>query len=327
MIIDKKIIIIGGTGSLGNALCDKYLLSNEILIYSRSENLQWEMKFKYNNKNLSFFVGDIRDKERLETAIFRFKPNIVIIAAALKHIDICENNINECINTNIDGIRNIVNIISNYSMIGSVPFIETVCFISTDKACAPVNTYGMCKSISERIMIEKSQFITSPKFVIVRYGNVLSSRGSLIPFYKSLIKNKTIDSYIPVTHEKMSRYFMTLEESVSLIEYAILNSESGDTVIPKNISSYKILDIANYVSILNKIPVKITGLRPGEKLSETLISFTESLRTVEVKDYFIIKPTFKQNLIQKHVSFENGEFNSETNLKVIDETILNTLRG
>ena len=204
MLINKKILIIGGTGSLGNALTDRYVSDNEIMIYSRSENNQWLMNQKYNSSNLTFFVGDIRDKERLETSIFRFKPNIVIIAAALKHIDICENNINECINTNIDGVRNVVNLITTYSLIDSISFLETVLFVSTDKACAPVNTYGMCKSVSERIMIEKTQFLSTPKFINVRYGNVLSSRGSLIPFYKNLVRNKDT-KFIPITDLNMTK--------------------------------------------------------------------------------------------------------------------------
>ena len=327
MLINKKILIIGGTGSLGNALTDRYVSDNEIMIYSRSENNQWLMNQKYNSSNLTFFVGDIRDKERLETSIFRFKPNIVIIAAALKHIDICENNINECINTNIDGVRNVVNLITTYSLIDRISFLETVLFVSTDKACAPVNTYGMCKSVSERIMIEKTQFLSTPKFINVRYGNVLSSRGSLIPFYKNLVRNKDT-KFIPITDLNMTRYFMTLDSSVDLIEYALLKGEPGDTVIPKHILSFKIIDIAKYFSDKYNIPVKITGIRPGEKIYETLISYTESLRTVDNDLYYIIKPVYKQNQLKQVVSFETGEFNStlyETELNGIIYNEINDL--
>lgn len=326
MIINKNILIVGGTGSLGNSLTDRYLKNNKIMIYSRSENLQWEMKNKYNNENLSFFVGDIRDKERLETSLFVFKPNIIIIAAALKHIDICENNISECISTNIYGVKNILDIILTYSILDNIPFLETVCFISTDKACAPVNTYGMCKSISERIIVEKSNIIDKPKFINVRYGNVLCSRGSLIPFYQNIIKDKNQTSVLPLTDSEMTRFFMTLDESVNLIEFSILNASSGDTVIPKKISSYKIIDIAQYISFKYDIPINITGLRPGEKLFETLISYTESLRTIELDDYYIIKPTYKQKFIKDIVSF--NEFNSNTNVKDnLDELILNSINN
>ena len=320
MIENKRILIIGGTGSLGNALTARYLDNNKIAIYSRSENNQWIMKQKYNNSKLTFYIGDIRDKVRIETCLFEYKPNIIIVAAALKHIDICENNISECINTNIDGIRNIVNIISTYSMIGNISFLETVLFVSTDKACAPVNTYGMCKSVSERIMIEKTQFLRTPKFINVRYGNVLSSRGSLLPLYKNLVKDVNT-KFMPVTDVNMTRYFMSLDESVNLINYSILYGNSGDTVIPKHIYSYKIIDIANYFSNKYKIPIKITGIRSGEKIHETLISYTESLRTVEQDSYYIIKPTYFK-MVDKHVSFPNKEFNSLTGVIELNEFII-----
>ena len=326
MIQNKRILIVGGTGSLGNSLTTRYLdNNNNVAIYSRSENNQWLMKQKYNNDNLTFFIGDIRDKERLETCLFKYKPNIIIVAAALKHIDICENNINECINTNIDGIRNIVNIITTYSMIGNIPFLETVLFVSTDKACAPENTYGMCKSVSERIMIEKTQFLTTPKFINVRYGNVLSSRGSLIPFYKNLVKDDNT-KFIPVTDSNMTRYFMTLEDSVDLIDYSILYGKSGDTVIPRYIYSYKIIDIANYFSKTHNIPIKITGIRPGEKIHETLISYTESLRTIEQDSYYIIKPTYFK-IIDNCVLFPNKEFSSLTSVIELNDFIIDKIKN
>jgi FlaA1/EpsC-like NDP-sugar epimerase len=164
---------------------------------------------------------------------------------------------------------------------------------------------GMCKSVSERIMIEKTQFLTTPKFVNVRYGNVLSSRGSLLPFYKNLVKDDKTE-FIPVTDSNMTRYFMTLDDSVDLINYSILYGKSGDTVIPKHIYSYKIIDIANYFSNMYNIPVKITGIRPGEKIHETLISYTESLRTVENDSYYVIKPTYFK-MTDKCMTFPNEE--------------------
>jgi UDP-N-acetylglucosamine 4,6-dehydratase len=318
MLFGKKILIIGGSGSLGHSLTERYIKHNKIFIFSRGENTQWQMKQTFNNPNLTFFVGDIRDKERIETCIFQCKPEIIIIAAALKHIDICENNINECINTNIDGIRNVLNLITTHCMIKSMKFLETIVFISTDKACAPVNTYGMCKSISERIIIEKSQFLNTPKFVNVRYGNVLSSRGSIIPFFKNITTDSNAN-YFPVTDEKMTRYFMTLDQSVDLIEYAIQNSNTGDTIIPKNIKSYRIIDIAKFFSDKYKKPIKIVGIRPGEKLHETLVSYTESLRTEERDDYYIIKPSY---LGKTHsVCFSHGEFNSLEIVSDIDDNI------
>lgn len=323
MIKEQRILILGGSGSLGHALTNRYLGANKIYIFSRGENTQWQMKQTFkNHPDLTFFVGDIRDKERVETCIFRSQPNIIIIAAALKHIDICESNINECINTNVDGIRNVVNLITTHAMTNSVPFLHTVIFISTDKACAPVNSYGLCKSLSERVMVEKTQFLPSPKFVNVRYGNVISSRGSIIPLYKNMAADPTCTVF-PVTHPEMTRFFMTLDDSVNLIEHAILFGSSGDTVIPKNIISCKILDVARFFSEKYKKPVAITKIRQGEKLHETLISFTESLRTIDTGNYYVIKPTYMD--IIGGVAFPFGEFNSTNTLCSPDNISIDSL--
>ncbi len=314
-IRNKRILIIGGTGSLGNRLTERYIYNNEVFIYSRGENNQWLMKNKFNNDKLHFYVGDIRDSERLKTCLFRCKPNIIIIAAALKHIDICEYNINECINTNIDGIRNVIDIITDCAMIGNIPFLDTVLFVSTDKACAPVNTYGMCKAVSERVMVEKTNFLDKPKFVIVRYGNVLMSRGSILPKFHEIGTDITKEHFM-VTDKQMTRFFMTLQDSAELIDYAIEYGESGDTVIPRMIRGYRIYDIAQEFSKLYNKPIKITGIRPGEKLHESLISFTESLRAVNYDCYFIIKPSYKE--VKSTVRFQNGDFNSNDYLSGID---------
>ena len=317
-IKDKNILIIGGSGSLGTMLTKRYVKSNKIFIYSRGENNHWLMKQQFNNHpNLQFIVGDIRDKEQLETCVFKTRPNIIIIAAALKHIDICESNVNESINTNITGIQNIVDLISHNSMINTIPFVEKVLFVSTDKACAPVNVYGMCKAISERIMVEKTQIIKSPKFINVRYGNVLTSRGSIIPFFNNIGKDKQIDHF-PVTDDEMTRYFMTLDQSVDLIEYALQNCESGDTVVPKNIIGHKIMDIAKMFSKHYDKPIKIVGIRPGEKIHETLISFTESLRTINNGNYYIIKPS--HHTVKNYMIFPEGEFNSKMACIDLDES-------
>lgn len=307
MITNKKILIIGGTGSLGVALTKKYLETNDIFIYSRGENNQWEMKNKFDsNPRLHFFVGDIRDRERVETCLFRCKPNIIILAAALKHIDICEKNINECINTNVDGVRNVIHIVTSNAISNTIPFLESLVFISTDKACSPVNTYGMCKALSERIVIEKTEFLKSPKFVNVRYGNVLSSRGSIIPLFESIGKDPEKKTF-NVTSDKMTRFFMTLEESTSLIESAILHGKTGETIIPKNIHSWKIIDIADYFSKKFKKPIKYIGIRPGEKLHESLISHTESLRTRECDSFYVVSPTYKKDISD---TIQTGEINS-----------------
>jgi UDP-N-acetylglucosamine 4,6-dehydratase len=327
MTYSKRILIIGGSGSLGHTLTKRYINSNEIFIFSRGEDTQWKMKQTFgNDKNLSFFVGDIRDCERVETCIFRSKPHIIIIAAALKHIDICEKNVDECINTNINGVRNVINIITKHALRDNIPFLETVLFVSTDKACSPINTYGLCKSISERIMIEKSEFIQKPKFINVRYGNVLQSRGSLIPLFKSIGENKE-KKHFTVTNKDMTRFFMSLEDSVDLIDNAIIHGESGDTIIPKNISSYRIMDIAEYFSKKYDKPISVMGCRSGEKLHETLISSTESLRTELLNHYYVIKPTFYRIYIEK-VSFCGKDFDSLHSVSTeLDEPMLEAINN
>jgi len=299
MLENKSILIIGGTGSLGNALVDRYIgHGNKLFIYSRGENAQWLMKAKYKgDSELGFYVGDIRDKDRLQHCIFSCKPNIVIIAAALKHVDICEQNVSECINTNINGIRNVVELISEHAHTSTIPFLETVLFISTDKACSPVNVYGMCKAVSERIVIERSQSIQSLKMLVVRYGNVLSSNGSLLPKFKQIGEDPLADCFT-ITDPQMTRFFMTLTDSINLIEYAIINGKRGETIIPAEIKSYQIKDIAEWFSTKYNKPVKITGVRQGEKIHESLVSFTEGLRCIRQDEYYVVKPTWENISIQ-----------------------------
>lgn len=317
MLENKSILIIGGTGSLGNALVDRYIgHCNQISIYSRGENAQWLMKAKYKaNPNLKFYVGDIRDRNRLQHCLFSCKPNIVVIAAALKHVDICEQNVSECINTNVNGVRNVVELISEHAQTSSIPFLETVLFISTDKACSPVNAYGMCKAISERIIIERSELILVPKMLVVRYGNVLSSNGSLLPKFKQMGEDPHIPGFT-ITDPRMTRFFMTLTDSINLIEYAIVNGNRGETIIPAQIKSYKIKEITEWFSNKYLKPVKITGIRQGEKIHESLISFTEGLRCVRRSDYFVVKPTWENVAIQ-----EIDEFSSAMT-SVFDPTII-----
>lgn len=317
-IINKRILIIGGSGSIGNTLTSRYIQNNTIMIYSRGENNHWIMKQKFNShKNLHFYIGDISDKNRVTECIFEFKPNIIIIAAALKHIDIAEKNITECLKTNIDGVKNVINIVSYNATKDTVDFLETILFISTDKACSPINVYGMSKAISERIVIEKSEYLVKPKFVNVRYGNVMNSRGSLIPFFKNIAHDNTKNEFT-VTDYNMTRYFMSLEDSANLIEYALLYGNTGETIVPKNISSYRILDIANHFSKTYDKPVVETGIRPGEKIHEALISHSETYRTVERDGFYVIFPSYskcnKQTVLK-------DEFNSLMFVGNLDEKI------
>lgn len=308
IIEGKNILIFGGSGSLGNEIVDRYLSNNKITNYSRDECKHWAMKLKYNNhENLGFFIGDIRDKNRVNDAINKIKPNIIIIAAAMKHIDQCELATHECIGTNLLGIKNILDDIDT-NKDTYVNYLETVCFISTDKACSPVNIYGMAKAMSEVLMIEKSYYIKEFKFVTVRYGNVLNSNGSIIPSLHKMGNDPNCLNF-KLTHPDMTRFVMTLSQSVDLIEHAILHCQSGEIVIPQLISM-RVKDLIEIFSELYNKPYIVTELRPGEKMLEALINETQSLRVfVDDYKYHIIKPHYTNCLFDN----EQKEYNSTLN--------------
>lgn len=309
--------IFGGSGSLGIALISKYLDSEKIYIYSRDENKHWQIKLKFNNHpNLNFIIGNIRDRKKIQQSLLRVNPKTIIIAAALKHVDKCEYETHECIQTNIFGVQNVLDCIeTNKYFLGN---LKSVCFISTDKACSPVNVYGMCKSISEQLVIEKAKSIKEIKWCIVRYGNVLNSRGSIIPILHKIGKNPKILNY-SLTHPKMSRFVMPLEESVALINHAIEKSESGDITIPL-LKSMKIEDLISIFSEKYEKNVVITGIRPGEKIAEQLINTTQSkrLKYSVCGKYIYIKPSFNCEECKKQEAFEynsGSDIMSKTNLK------------
>lgn len=305
IIKNNKILLFGGSGSLGNKFIETYLVTNNIVNYSRDECKHWQMSLKY-PKKLSFIIGDIRDYSRVETAILREQPDIIIIMAALKHIDRCEYAIEECVKTNFNGPMNVLNAIEKN--IDRLDKLQTVVFVSTDKACEPNNVYGMSKALTESAMIEKSLYIKKCKFVNIRYGNVLNSRGSIIPLLHEKGNDKSVKEFT-LTHPDMTRFVMTLEQSVKLIEHAILYAESGDIVIPELISM-KLLDLMDIFSEKYEKPIVITGLRPGEKIIESLISDTQSMRLINGTDgYKYIKPPYK-NI---HAIHNIKNYNSQTN--------------
>jgi len=307
-IQNNKILIIGGTGSLGNALTKKYLTNNTLYLYSRDESKHWSMSIDYNNHpNINFIIGNISDKEKIKQTLLRHNFDIIILAAALKHIDKCEYETNECLNTNLVGTKNVLDEIENNIQL--LTNLKTVCFVSTDKACSPVNIYGMTKAASECLMIEKAKYIPSIKFVCVRYGNVLNSRGSIIPMLHKMGQNEDIKCY-KLTDERMTRFVMTLEQSVNLIEHAILHAESGDVVIPQLISCVVKDLIEIFSEKYNKSIVK-DKLRPGEKMLESLINETQSMRLIFGPDgYMYIKPPFK-NLMTNNTEIK--DYNSTIN--------------
>ncbi len=309
-IKNQSILIFGGSGSLGNALIQRYLDHNQLYIVSRDESKHWKMGIEYNNhKNLNFIIGDIRNKEKVKQTLLRVNPHIIIIAAAMKHIDKCEYEINESIETNMNGTKNILDSIENDLIY--LTNLMSVCFVSTDKACSPVNVYGMCKAISEGLMVEKSRYINKIKFVTVRYGNVLNSNGSIIPMLHKIGQNTDIKEF-KLTDERMTRFVMTLDQSVDLIEHALLYAQSGSIVIPKLIS-LNVKDLLEIFSELYNKPIVVSGLRAGEKLLESLINETQSYRLeFGASGYMYIQPSYKNYFNDSHVRDYNSTINPLT---------------
>ena len=279
---DKKILIIGGTGALGRTLTERYYRDNDIIILSRDEHKHVNMQRKY--PIATYQIGDVKDKESLLQALNEYKPDVVINTAALKHVPVCESNPYESVKTNIIGHKNLIDSIAvcNHQ-------IETLMFISTDKACAPINVYGQCKAISERLYVDFANKQKDIKVCLCRYGNVLESTGSVIPFFKDLLNKGA--SELPITHKDMTRFLLTLDDAVDLIEWSYNHSTShGKIVIPK-IKALKITDIAKSLGRSyghDDIKLNYVGVRPGEKLHEAMISETESFRTEDHGHYYMI---------------------------------------
>jgi len=280
---NKNILITGGTGSFGNAFIShifKFYNPNKIIIYSRDELKQYEMsqKFKKYEDKIRFFIGDIRDLQRMEMA---FKGvDIIVHAAALKHVTSGEYNPIEVIKTNINGAENVI----NASLKNNV---EKIIALSTDKASGPINLYGATKLASDKLFTAANNLVgfNNCQFSVVRYGNVVGSRGSVIPYFKSLINSGS--KYLPITHEEMTRFWITLNEGVEFVVKCFSRMKGGEIFIPK-IPSIKITDLAKAMSDL---PIKIIGIRPGEKLHESMINKDDAHLTLEFSDHYVIKPT------------------------------------
>lgn len=302
-----KYLIIGGTGSLGKKLIDRLSDQHELFIYSRDEAKHWscanELKIR-GIKNVKFIVGDIRDYDRLLETINKYVPQIIIIAAALKQVDTCEASVSECIATNLIGTQNVVKAVNNCNL---KP--QRVLFVSTDKASSPQNSYGMCKALSERIITSQAHnsvaSVQGTKFLCTRYGNVLESRGSIIPLFKHQIENADA---LTVTNPEMTRFVMTLDESVDLILKALSTGESGDTWIPI-LPSMKIGDLAEIFSSISGKSINIIGPRPGEKVHEDLVSETESSRTFkqEFSNHYVIKDALSEKINQTTFEYTSND--------------------
>ena len=297
----NKILIIGGTGALGQTLIRKYQNDNKIIVFSRDEHKQCNLKIQswINKNNLSFCIGDMTYINSIQNAIENFRPNIVINTAALKVVPICEDNPYESVRVNILGHQNLIESVkkSNHK-------IEKLIFISTDKACKPINVYGMCKAISEKLYIEFGKIHEDIRVYTVRYGNVLDSTGSVIPLFKSILN--TGETTLPITNKDMTRFLMSLTDATDLIQWTIDNDLHGKITIPK-IKSMKIVDVANALFEWKKIKgkIKIVGIRPGEKLHEELISETEWLKTEETEKYYIISNEIIKSEVKSYNSFDS----------------------
>jgi UDP-N-acetylglucosamine 4,6-dehydratase len=283
MLNHKSILITGGTGSLGKALTshilNKYPQVKKVIIFSRDEQKQFQMAQEYpaaQYPQLRFFIGDVRDYERVKMA---FKGvDYVIHAAAMKHVPIAEYNPMECIKTNINGAENVINACLETS-------VERVVALSTDKAAAPVNLYGATKLASDKLFVAANNIKgwNPIKFSVVRYGNVMGSNGSVIPFFL----NKKKDGVLPITVDTMTRFNISLQGGVDMVMHALEHAWGGEIFVPK-IPSYKITDVAEAIGPECEKP--IVGIRPGEKIHEEMITSSDSFYTWDLGKYYTILP-------------------------------------
>jgi len=314
MLNNKTVLITGGTGSFGKqfikTILERYQDVKKIIIYSRDELKQFEIKKKYPERDypqLRFFIGDVRDQPRLIQACEGV--DIIIHAAAMKQVDTAEYNPTECIRTNVNGAENVI-------QAALACGVNDVVALSTDKACAPINLYGATKLTSDKLFTAANNIKGSRdlRFSVVRYGNVMGSRGSVIPFFME----KSKEGVLPITDMDMTRFNISLQSGVDMVMYALEHHLGGEIFIPK-IPSYKITDVAT--AIAPKCATKEIGIRPGEKLHEEMITATDSLRTIDLGKYYVILPSTAMGIQdEQYLSHHNAvmvpqgfTYNSATN--------------
>lgn len=284
MFNNKTILITGGTGSFGKKfikiIFERYS-PRRVIVYSRDELKQYEMADEFNASAMRYFIGDVRDADRLNKAMDGV--DFVVHAAALKHVPIAEYNPMECIKTNINGAQNVIDAALSNG-------IEKVIALSTDKAANPINLYGATKLASDKLFVAANNIKGSKKtsFSVVRYGNVVGSRGSVVPFFKKLIREGAGE--LPITDVRMTRFWITLEEGVEFVLKSFARMQGGEIFVPK-IPSMKMTDLA--LALAPQLPMKIVGIRPGEKLHEMMCPADDSHRTIEFESHFVIEPTIK----------------------------------
>ena len=315
MLNGKSVLITGGTGSLGKELT-KTILSKwpsvkRLVIYSRDEQKQFQMAQEFPETTypaIRYFIGDVRDLERLKRAFTGI--DYVIHAAAMKHVHIAEYNPDECVKTNIGGAENVIKACLNSS-------VKNVVALSTDKACAPINLYGATKLTSDKLFIAANNIKGNQdiKFSVVRYGNVMGSNGSVIPFFM----NKKNEGFLPITDLNMTRFNISLAGGVEMVLHAMANAWGGELYVPK-IPSYKITDIAK--AIAPDCELKVVGIRPGEKIHEEMITPSDSFNTYDLGKYFVILPSKPIWDIEKFIKENNAvlvpagfSYNSSENIE------------
>jgi UDP-N-acetylglucosamine 4,6-dehydratase len=310
----KSVLVTGGTGSFGKAFTASLLETAQpkrLVIFSRDELKQFEMQQRWNAPFIRYFIGDVRDEKRLTQAMSGI--DFVVHAAALKQVPAAEYNPTECIKTNVDGAQNVISAaIAND--------VERVVALSTDKAVSPVNLYGATKLLSDKLFVAANNIAGRhpTRFSVVRYGNVVGSRGSVLPFFRKLIDEGANE--LPITDERMTRFWITLDRGVDFVRNAFEHMRGGEVFVPK-IPSVRIVDLAR--ALAPTLPLKFIGIRPGEKLHESMVPRDEARLTIEYTDHYVIRPsiTFVREI--DHSSSANGhagkpvedgfEYNSGTN--------------
>lgn len=314
MFNDKVVLITGGTGSFGKKFI-KILLERyqprKVIVFSRDELKQFEMNQFFNNSSMRYFIGDVRDEARLRQAMYGV--DYVVHAAALKQVPAAEYNPMECIKTNINGAQNVINAAIECG-------VKKIIALSTDKAANPINLYGATKLASDKLFTAANNLVGDrpTRFSVVRYGNVVGSRGSVVPFFKKLVEDGAAE--LPITDERMTRFWLKLEDGVDFVLKSFARMHGGEIFVPK-IPSMRIMDLAK--AIAPDCKTKIIGIRPGEKLHEIMCPLDSCYLTLEFKDHYVIRPTinFAQSVDYSQNSLgekgkpvdDNFEYNSGAN--------------
>ncbi|MGZ5580018.1 MAG: UDP-N-acetylglucosamine 4,6-dehydratase (inverting) [Methylobacter sp.] len=319
MLNNKTILITGGTGSFGKQFVKTILARfqpKNVIVYSRDELKQYDMAQVFNAPQMRYFIGDVRDQARLKQAMDGV--DFVIHAAALKHVPVAEYNPMECIKTNIYGAENVI-------QASIAAGVEKVIALSTDKAANPINLYGATKLASDKLFVAANNMVgmRNTQFAVVRYGNVVGSRGSVVPFFQKLLNEGATE--LPITDERMTRFWITLQQGVDFVIKNFQHMHGGEIFVPK-IPSATVTALAE--ALAPGMPTKVIGIRPGEKLHEVMCPCDDSHLTLEFHDHFVIKPSIvfntrpdfaTNNLGEVGQSVASGfEYSSGTNKEVLD---------